>query len=153
MRSLEKTLPDNATIEQIEEYHRDLLVERAAVEKLAKQPGWPLLLRMIEVNAENLDKTMHRKRFTSEADVFQHQYGLGVIEGLEKLQLLHSVLLASYDEHISSAADLLEERTDDGTSSGSSSDTGDTGRPERELFDTGGSGSDGNDSVAEFIAP
>lgn len=107
MIALLRELELGASVETLRSYHRDLLEEMHGVRALTSSAGWLVLSEMVHVNARNnspIDKAL-----TSLDMALQHNYSLGVANGLRQSLTLVDGLVAAYQERIDFVDNLLQE--------------------------------------------
>lgn len=152
MIELEKERSENPSIEELEEAHRAVMVERASLARLSEHPGWKVLLRIIEMNAEAVRKDVEMKQFVSDADVFQDQYKKGVVHGLLRAPTFIEGSLQAYDMELDTLTQALQEMQNAGRNTSDPDDAGASanGEPEPEFAFGGGNG---HDSSADKHAP
>lgn len=114
---------DKATvgIEWLEEYHRDIMLERAQVEKLLETKGWKLFVEFIDSNSETLQKATHGAVFQNFGDVFSDQYAKGKSAGLRDAPKLMTSILALYADAMDEVQRLIQEKQNAGRHTDSNS--------------------------------
>lgn len=136
-------------IEWLEEFHRDVLLEKAQVGKLVDMKGWKLYVDFIESNAATLAKATAGAVFANFGDVFNDQFAKGKAEGLKRAPRLLSDILGVYDRALDEIQALIREKNNAGNTSGANGANGfgepysDGEPPEPDLFDSIGGGTYG----------
>lgn len=131
-------LSEKPTHEQLDDRLRGLMLEKAAMEKLTKTPGWEAYSRLVKANADTLKTSLEMNAFDSVKAVFTDQFVKGIANGLLRSLDLVQASTAAYDEEIRLVVSQMEEL--DGSSTehpDSGSNSHDTSEPELPGFESG----------------
>lgn len=118
-------LSEHPTHEELDDRLRGLMLEKAAMEKLAKTPGWEAFSRLVKANVKTLRDSLSMNAFGSMEDVFSDQYVKGIANGLQRSLELVQASAAAYDEEIRLVVLKMEELN--GSSSEQSGNSGSNG--------------------------
>lgn len=111
MSALEREFePHEVDIEWLEEFHRDVMLEKAQIAKLIDTKGWKLYIDFVEGNAATLAKATTGAVFADFGDVFSDQFAKGKAEGLRRAPSLLGDILGVYDRALDEIQALIREK-------------------------------------------
>jgi hypothetical protein len=130
---------ETASVEFLEEFHREVLIEKAQLVRLFDFPGWKLYCEFVESNSTTLSKATHGAVFRNFGDVFSDQFAKGKAEGLRAAPKLYESILTLYDQALAEIQGLIKEKQNDSGTEHTSDDTGrgDDSSDTPSLFDSG----------------
>lgn len=126
MIEFEKELPPQATIDDLVERYRALVIERAAMRKLKEQPGWRAYMAILKGNLRTITQALEVTLIESTEHALHLNFEKGKAFSLRMMMELIEAVDGAYEQELLKLETQIEEKRNGGWNdfgSGSSPDT------------------------------